>query len=51
MILQEKKEFNNLKNVQFKKNIKDACELSDLIIIHTSGMNLNLLILKKLLKK
>ena len=47
----EKKEFNNLKNVQFKKNIKDACELSDLIIIHTEWNEFKLIDLKKVVKK
>ncbi len=31
----EKKEFNNIKNCSFKKNIKDNCKNSDLIILHT----------------
>ena len=31
----KKAEFNNLKNVFFKKSVKDACLKSDLIIIHT----------------
>ena len=46
----EKQEFNNLKNVQFKKNIKDACELSDLIIIHTEWNEFKLIDLKKVVK-
>ena len=46
-----KKEFDNLKNVQFKNNIKDACKLSDLIIIHTEWNEFKLLNFKKIVKK
>ena len=31
----QKKEFNKLKNCNFKKNIKENCENADLIILHT----------------
>jgi len=47
----KKKEFDNLKNVQFKNNIKDACKLSDLIIIHTEWNEFKLIDLKKIVKK
>tara|TARA_B100001121_G_scaffold272634_1_gene259283 strand:+ start:824 stop:2122 length:1299 start_codon:yes stop_codon:yes gene_type:complete len=47
----EKSEFLKLKNVQFKKNIKDACSLSDLIIIHTEWNEFKLIDLKKINKK
>ena len=39
------------KNVQFKNNIKDACEMSDLIIVHTEWNEFKLLDLKKIVKK
>ncbi len=47
----KKKEFDKLKNVQFKDNIKDACKLSDLIIIHTEWNEFKLIDLKKIVKK
>ena len=31
----EKKEFKNIKNCNFKKNIKENCKDADLIILHT----------------
>ncbi len=46
-----KKEFAKLKNVQFKNNIIDACEKSDLIIIHTEWNEFKLIDLKKIVKK
>ena len=47
----KKKEFDKFRNVQFKDNIKDACELSDLIIIHTEWNEFKLIDLKKIVKK
>jgi len=47
----KKKVFDNLKHVQFKNNIKDACKLSDLIIIHTEWNEFKLIDLKKIVKK
>ena len=47
----KKTEFEKYKNVKFKNNIKDACEFSDLIIIHTEWNEFKLIDLKKLLKK
>ena len=47
----EKKEFNKIKNVQFKPSIKTACENSDLIIIHTEWNDFKSIDYKKLLKK
>ncbi len=46
-----KLEFNHLKNVKFKNNIKDACEFSDLIIVHTEWNEFKLIDLKKVNKK
>ena len=46
-----KKEFDKLKNVKFKDNIKQACEYSDLIIIHTEWNEFKLVDLKKIVKK
>ena len=46
-----KVEFNYLKNVKFKNNIKDACELSDLIIVHTEWNEFKLIDLKKVNNK
>ena len=46
-----KKEFKNLKNVQFCKNISSACYKSDLIIIHTEWNEFKLLNFKKIVKK
>ena len=47
----EKFEFNKLKYVQYKDNIKDACEMSDLIVIHTEWNEFKLIDLKKIVKK
>ena len=47
----KKKEFDKFRNVQFKDNIKDACELSDLIIIHTEWNEFKLINFKKVVKK
>ena len=46
-----KTEFEKFKNVQFKNNIKDACEMSDLIVIHTEWNEFKLIDLKKIVKK
>ncbi len=47
----KKTEFEKYKNVKFKNNIKDACEMSDLIIVHTEWNEFKLLDLKKIVKK
>ena len=47
----EKIEFNKLNNVEFKNNIKNACEFSDLIIVHTEWNEFKLIDLKKIVKK
>ena len=47
----EKKEFKNLKNVQYFRNITSACFKTDLIIIHTEWNEFKLLNFKKLVKK
>ena len=47
----EKKEFKNLKNVQYFRNIASACFKTDLIIIHTEWNEFKLLNFKKLVKK
>ena len=47
----EKKEFDNLKNVKFYKDISSACLKSDLIILHTEWNEFKLLDFKKLVKK
>ncbi len=47
----KKSEFDKFKNVEFKNNIKDACELSDLIILHTEWNEFKLIDLKKIVKK
>ncbi len=47
----KKREFDKLKNVQFKKNINEACISSDLIIIHTEWNEFKLIDLKKIVKK
>ena len=46
-----KNEFKKFKNVQFKNNIKDACEMSDLVVIHTEWNEFKLIDLKKIVKK
>ncbi len=47
----EKKEFNKLKNVKFFTNIEDACNSSDLIIIHTEWNEFKQLNFKKIIRK
>jgi len=47
----EKKEFKNLKNVNYFNNIYTACLNSDLIILHTEWNDFKLLNFKKLVKK
>ena len=47
----EKKEFKNLKNVVYCKNISSACLKSDLIILHTEWNDFKLLDFKNLVKK
>tara|TARA_A100001011_G_scaffold301562_2_gene315104 strand:- start:1074 stop:2375 length:1302 start_codon:yes stop_codon:yes gene_type:complete len=47
----EKKEFENLKNVKFYKDISSACLKSDLVILHTEWNEFKLLNFKKLVKK
>ena len=47
----KKREFDRLKNVKFKNNIKEACISSDLIIIHTEWNEFKLIDLKKIVKK
>ena len=46
----QKKEFNKIKNVQFKPSIKTACENSDLIIIHTEWNDFKSINFKKFIK-
>ncbi len=46
-----KTEFDKLKNVKFKDNIKEACEYADLIIIHTEWNEFKLVDLKKVVKR
>ena len=46
----EKKDFKNLKNVKFCKDISSACNKSDLIVIHTEWNEFKLLNFKKLVK-
>ena len=46
-----KNTFNKLKNVKFFDEIKDACNLSDLIIIHTDWNEFKQLNFKKLVNK
>ncbi len=47
----KKSEFDKFKNVEFINNIKEACELSDLIILHTEWNEFKLIDLKKIVKK
>ena len=47
----KKREFDRLKNVQFKNNIKEACISSDLIIIHTEWNEFKQIDLKKIVNK
>ena len=46
-----KKDFSNLKNVKFCKDISSACFKSDLIIIHTEWNEFKLINFKKVVKK
>ena len=46
-----KKNFSNLKNVKFCKDISSACFKSDLIIIHTEWNEFKLINFKKVVKK
>ena len=46
----EKKEFSKLKNCNFKKNIKDNCKNSDLIILHTEWDEFKIIDFKKINK-
>tara|TARA_B100002052_G_scaffold162273_1_gene147774 strand:- start:1402 stop:2451 length:1050 start_codon:yes stop_codon:yes gene_type:complete len=46
----KKIEFEKFKNVEFKNNIKDACKMSDLIVIHTEWNEFKLIDLKKIVK-
>ena len=47
----EKKEFKNLSNVKFYKNISSACLKADLVIIHTEWNDFKFLNFKNLVKK
>ena len=47
----EKKEFKNLKNCRFKKNIKDSCLNADLIILLTEWDEFKSIDFKKIVKK
>ena len=47
----EKKEFKNLSNVKFYKNISSVCLKADLIIIHTEWNDFKFLNFKNLVKK
>ena len=47
----KKTEFDSLNNVEFKNNIKSACEFSDLVIIHTEWNEFKLIDLKKIVKR
>jgi len=46
-----KKDFSNLKNVKFCKDISSACLKSDLVIIHTEWNEFKLINFKKIVKK
>jgi len=46
----EKNEFLKYKNVSFSKNITDACDCSDLVVIHTEWEEFKVLDFKKLSK-
>tara|TARA_Y100001970_G_scaffold256986_1_gene335229 strand:- start:1697 stop:2995 length:1299 start_codon:yes stop_codon:yes gene_type:complete len=46
----EKKEFKNIKNVNFKNSIKSACRKADLIIIHTEWNDFKSINFKKIMK-
>ena len=47
----KKIEFEKLKNVKFENNIRNACELSDLIIIHSEWNEFKHIDLNKIVKK
>ena len=47
----EKREFKNLKNVKYCKNISSACLKTDLVILHTEWNDFKLLNFKSLIKK
>ena len=47
----EKREFKNLKNVKYCKNISTACLKTDLVILHTEWNDFKLLNFKSLIKK
>ena len=47
----EKKEFKNIKKVNFKSSIKSACVKADLIIIHTEWNDFKSINFKKIMKK
>ena len=47
----EKKEFLNLKNCIFEKNIKDNCKNADLIVLHTEWDEFKIIDFKKINKK
>ena len=46
----EKKEFSNMKNVNFRENIYDACKKTDLVIIHTEWDEFKTIDFKKISK-
>ena len=46
-----KTEFNKFKNINYCSNIKEACENSDLLIIHTEWNEFKQLNFKKIVKK
>ena len=46
-----KKEFNNLKNIKYCANLRDACKYSDLLIIHTEWNEFKQLNFKELVGK
>ena len=46
-----KKNFKNLKNCQFKNNIKDVCNKADLIVLHTEWDEFKSLEFNKIVKK
>ena len=47
----EKKNYQNLKIVNFKKNIKENCKNADLIILHTEWDEFKAIDFKKINKK
>ena len=46
-----KKDFNKLKNCQFVKNINEACQKADLVILHTEWDEFKSLEFNKIVKK